>query len=147
MKESDDCGNTVISSTKTKCLSSQYTVCDITGTESRTLCWCGKALLPHPLEAYMVFPNCLDCALIILISDSPQSIPMTHCSGSLCLLPKQLWSFRACVYFTGQLTLNQYMIFLNKHYFGEHCNCNYCSSMAHCTVGQLWGTRGYKAMW
>lgn len=89
-------------------------------------------------------PNCLGLALIILLSDGLQCLPMTHCTGWLCLLPKHLSLFRACVYFTGQLTLGQCMILLNKHYVGEHCYD--FSSIARRTVGQLWGTRGHVVM-
>lgn len=104
-----------------------------------------KSLLPRLAQALCSLPNCLGYAHIILMSDGPQSIPMSHCTGSLRLLPKQLWRFRACVYFMGQLTLGQYMILPNKHHAGEHCDSY--SSMAQRTVGQLWVTRGYGAMW
>lgn len=93
----------------------------------------------------LLFPNCLSYAHIILMADVPQSISMSHYTGSLCLSPKQSLRFRACVCFTGQLTLGQYMILPNKPHVGEHCN--YYSSMAQRTVGQLWGTTGYVAMW
>lgn len=119
------------------CSSSRHRICYAACADSMTLFQRGAEHHVHVL-----YPNCAGHTRITC----PQSVPMTHCPGSLRLSNRALYK-HVCISWASSHWVREDDLCPNRHCVGDHFN--YYSSMARRSVGQLCGAGGGDcvAMW